>query len=233
MIKTACIAATIAISLVAPLSAQESASDYDFRERIRVLAFDPDRFFPERAEPAMSVRYLGDDYAYPVYSIAVLKGCTRHDQGEAGRSCRERLIARMVRPSFQGIPPRPRARGQRLFGTIGKAAPQSDEALLQLLDRANLEWLEADIRQCPAAMAHLAKGRDLQFSPIIDQSEPAEIVLHADKIMFEVSDYLVNSRYEGWLKPGSPGVWANDFAASLETCWKSSKAMVPWRVTKD
>ena len=63
MIKIAFIAATIAISLVAPLAAQESASDYDFRERIRVLAFDPDRFFPERVEPAMSVRYLGDGHA--------------------------------------------------------------------------------------------------------------------------------------------------------------------------
>ncbi len=233
MIKPACIMATLVCSLVTPLAAQDSDPSYDFRERTRVLAFDPGRFFPERSEPAMSVRYLGDDYAYPVYTIAIRKGCALDDKREARRTCGERLTARMLRSSFQGIPPRPRARGQRLFGAIAKAPPQSDEALLQLLDGADLEWLEADVRQCPTAMAHLATGRDLQFSPIIDQSEPAEIVLHADKITFEVSDYLVKSRYEGWLKPGSPGVWANDFAASLETCWKPSTAMVPWRVTKD
>lgn len=233
MIKPACIIATLVFGLVTPLTARDSDPSYDFRERTRVLAFDPGRFFPERSEPEMSVRYLGDDYAYPVYTIAVRKGCTLDDQGETRRTCGERLTARMVRSSLQGTPSRPRARGQRLFGAIAEASPQSDEALLQLLDRAELEWLEADIRQCSTAMAHLATGRDLQFSPIIDQAEPAEIVLHADKITFEVSDYLVKSRYEGWLKPGSPGVWANDFAASLETCWKPSTAMVPWRVSKD
>jgi hypothetical protein len=233
MIKPACFIVALVCGVVTPLAAQDSDPSYDFRERTRLLAFDPGRFFAERFEPAMSVRYLGDDYAYPVYTIAVRKGCTLDDKNEARRTCGERLTARMVRSSFQGIPPRLRARGQRLFGAIAKAAPQSDEALLQLLDSAELEWLEADVRQCPAAMAHLATGQDLRFSPIIVQSEPAEIVLHADKVTFEVSDYLVKSRYEGWLKPGSPGVWANDFAASLETCWKPSRAMVPWRVTKD
>lgn len=59
-----------------------------------------------------------------------------------------------------------------------------------------------------------------------------EIVLHADKISFEIGEYLMRSRYEGWLKPGSPGAWANDFAASLESCWKPSTALVPWRVVK-
>jgi hypothetical protein len=233
MNKSACITATLVFGLITPLAAQDSASTYDFRERTRVLAFDPGRFFPESSGPAMSVRYLGDDYAYPVYTIAVRKGCTRDDQGEARRTCGERLVARMVRSSFQGTPPRPRARGQRLFGMIARDEPQNDEALVRLLDNAELEWLEADVRQCPAAMAHLATGRDLRFSPITDQSEPAEIVLHADKITFEVSDYLVKSRYEGWLKPGSPGAWANDFASSLETCWKPSTAIVPWRAAKD
>lgn len=181
----------------------------------------------------MSVRYLGDDYAYRVYTIAVRKGCTRDDKGEARRTCGERLVARMVRASFQGTPSRPRARGQRLFGAIARAEPKSDEALLKLLDDAELEWLEADVRQCSAAMAHLATGGDLRFSSNIDQSGPTEIVLHADNITFEIRDFLIRSRFEGWLKPGSPGAWANDFAASLETCWKPSTAIMPWRVAKD
>lgn len=233
MIKSACIAATLVFGLVTPLAAQGSVPTYDFQERIRVLAFDPDRFFPDRFGPAMSVRYLGDDYGYPVYTIAVRKGCTLDDQGEARLTCGERLIARMVRSPFQGTPPRPRARGQRLFGAIAQYEPQNDEALLQLLDNAELEWLQADVRQCSAAMAHLATVRDLRFSSIIDQTGPTEIVLHADKVTFEISDFLVQSRYEGWLKPGSPGAWANDFAASLEACWKPSAAVVPWRAAKD
>ncbi len=233
MIKTACIAAALVFGLVTPVVAQDTSPAYDFRERIRVLAFNPDRFFPERFGIAMSVRYLGDDYGYPVYTIAVRKGCTRDDKGEARRTCDKRLIARMVRSPYQGTPARPRARGQRLFGAIAQSEPQNDEALLQLLDNAELEWLEADVRQCSAAMAHLATVRDLRFSPIFDQAAPTEIILHADKVTFEISDFLVRSRYEGWLKPGSPGAWANDFAASLEACWKPSTAVVPWRAAKN
>ncbi len=231
MIRPACIAVALVLGLVAPLAAQDAPPSYDFRERTRALAFDPTRFFPERSEPAMSVKYLGDDYGFPVYAIAVRRGCTDADQGEARRTCGERLIARMVRSPFEGKPPRARARGQRLFATIAQSGPQNDGALLRLLDNTGLEWLEADVRKCPTAMAHLPTGRDLKFSPALNQTgQLQEIVLHADKISFEIGDYLTRSRYEGWLKPGSPGAWANDFAASLETCWKPSTALVPWRV---
>jgi hypothetical protein len=218
--------------MVAPSAAQDAPPSFDFRERTRELAFDPDRFFPEWAKPAMSVRYLGDDYGFPVYSIALLRGCIDTDQGEARRTCGNRLVARMVRSPFEGEPPRPRARGQRLFATIAQSKPRNDQALLRLLDNSGLEWLEADVRKCPTAVAHLATGRDLKFSPALDQiGQPAEIVLHADTVSFEIGDYLTRSRYDGWLKPGSPGAWANDLAASLETCWRPSKALVPWRVT--
>ena len=230
MIRPACSAAALLLGQVAPVAAQDAPPSYDFRERTRTLAFDPARFFPERSEPAISVRYLGDDYGFPVYAIAVRRGCTDADQGEARRTCGERLIARMVRSPFEGKPPRPRARGQRLFATIAQSQPQNDNALLRTLDDTGLEWLEADVRKCPTAMAHLATGRDLKFSPAADPTrQPLEIVLHADKISFEIGDYLMRSRYEGWAKPGSPGAWANDFAMSLETCWKPSMAPVPWR----
>jgi hypothetical protein len=233
MIQRACTAAALVLGLVAPSAAQDVPPSYDFRERTRALAFDPARFFPERPEPAMSVRYLGDDYGFPVYALAVRRGCIDADQGEARRTCGERLVVRMVRSPFEGKPPRPRARGQRLFATIAQSKPQNDDALLRSLDGAGLEWLEADVRRCPTAMAHLATGRDLKFSPAMDQAgQLAEIVLHADKVAFEFGGYLTRSRYEGWLKPGSPGEWANAFAASLETCWKPSTALVPWRVVK-
>lgn len=82
-------------------------------------------------------------------------------------------------------------------------------------------------------MAHLGTGQDLRFSSVLGEAAQApEIVLHADKISFEIGGYLTRSRYEGWLKPGSPGEWADDFAASLEPCWKPSMALVPWRVIK-
>ena len=233
MPKLAIIAAALALAVIVPSAAQGAGPAYNFQDRTRALAFDPSRFFPERSEPAMSIRYLGDDYGYPVYAIAVRKGCTQADQGEARRTCGGRLTARMIRSPYKGKLPRPRARGQRLFGMIAQANPQTDEALLRLLDNTGLEWLEADIRKCPAAMTHLATGRDLKFSSPIDQSGSwDDIVLHADTISFGMGDYLTRSRYEGWLKSGSPAAWANEFADSLETCWKPSTATVPWRIIR-
>jgi hypothetical protein len=233
MIGRALIVVALVVGMVAPSAAQDAPQGYDFQERTRALAFDPARFFPERSEPAMSIRYLGDDYGFPVYAIAVRRGCTDADQGEARRTCGGRLIARMIRSPFAGDPPRPRARGQRLFAVIAQSKPQADDALLRSLDRAGLDWLEADVRKCPTAMAHLATGRDLKFSPALEQAgRPADIVLHADTVSFEVGDYLTRSRYVGWLKPGSPASWASDLAASLEPCWKPSTALVPWRVIR-
>ena len=231
MIRLAIIAATLVVAVTTPSTAQDTSSAYNFQDRTRALAFDPARFFPERSEPSMSIQYLGDDYGYPVYAIAVRKGCTDADQGEARQTCGRRLTARMIRSPYVGKPPRPRTRGQLLFGVIGRSKPQSDDDLIRLLDNAKIEWLEADIGRCPTAMKHLATGRDLKFSPVIDPSaNSAEIVIHADTITFEVNDYLTRSRYDGWLKPNSPAAWANDFASSLETCWKPSTAPVPWKV---
>lgn len=228
------IAAALFLGLAVPLAAQDTPPTYDFREPVRALAFDPDRFFPDQPEPAMSIRYLADDYGFPVYAIAVRRGCADEDQGEARRTCGERLIARMVRSPSVDNSTRLRARGQRLFGTIAQMRPQNDDDLVGFLEKMGLEWLEADVRKCPAALAHLATGRDLKFSPSLDQTnELAEIVLHADKVTFEIGDYLTRSRYVGWLKPDSPARWAHEFAASLETCWKPSSAPVPWRPVKE
>ncbi len=232
--RIACFAATLALGLIAPSAAQEARPAYDFRDRTRALAFDPASFFREQSKPALSVRYLGNDYGYPVYTIAVRSGCTEHDKGEARRTCGERLTARMVRSPFKGDSPRPRARGQQLFVAISQAQPQNDNELLRLLDNAGLEWLEADVRKCPTAMAHLATSRNLRFSTTTAPlGQLDEIVLHADTVTLEIGSYLMRSRYEGWLKPGSPGAWANDFAASLETCWKPAAAPVPWRGVRD
>lgn len=237
MIRPGCLAAALAFGLTWPAAAQDASPAFDYAERTRALAFDPARFFAEHRPPVMSIRYMGDDYDYPVYAVAVRRGCTAADQGEGRRTCGGRLTARMVRAPYEGEPPRPRTRGQMLFATLAKAQPKGDEALLGLLDAAGLEWLEADVGECPGAMAHLATGQDLTFSPTLDQiGQPdpwGEIVLHADKVTFETGDYLMRSRYEGWLKPGSAGAWANALAASLEPCWHPSAAAVPWRMVKE
>lgn len=218
-----------ALALAAPAFAQE-APRYDVAERTRAFAFDPARFFAERPDPAIAIRYVGDDRSVPVYAIAVRRGCIDSDRGEARLECGQRLIARMVRAPFPGTPRRPRERGYRLIRTLEQSRPDNDDALRRGLDGAGLEWMEADVRQCPKAMAQLATMGELRFATGIDfDRRLPEIVLHADIIRFEVGDYLLRASYEGWLKPSTAGAWANAFADSLEGCWKPATAPVPWK----
>ena len=230
MIQRACLTLALLVGLVAPSEAQNARPTYDFRERTRELAFDPARFFPRPSSLALSVRFMGDDYGFPVYALAVHRGCLVTDRNEERQGCSGRLRARMVRPPYKGEPPRARARGQRLFARIARAKPQSDDALRLLLDNGGLEWLEADIRKCPTALAHLATGGSLKFSLLLDDiSRLQEPGLHSDYMTVEVGSYLERSQYKGWPKPGTPGGWVNEFAASLEACWKPTTALAPWR----
>lgn len=136
----------------------------------------------------------------------------------------------MIRAPFPGTPRRPRERGYRLIGTLEQARPDSDDALRRGLDDAGLEWVEADVRQCPKAVTQLATMGELRFATGIDfDRRLSEIVLHADTIRFELGDYLLRASYEGWLKPGTAGAWADAFAESLEGCWKPTTAPVPWK----
>lgn len=233
--KLLCLIAFASISL--PLSAEGDEVDYDYRERTRQLAFDPAQFFPDRyvSNLFMSIRYTGDDYGYPVYSIGVRKGCTREDKGDARKLCANRLIARMVRSPFQGEPERPRWRGQKLFGALHQKKVADDAGLKRALDEYGLEWLEADVNACAFAIAHLETASELKFfttSPLPADGEAIAIVLHADKIEFRFGEYLERVRYEGMLKTGNPGSWADGFAKSLATCWKPATARSPWNLAE-
>ena len=224
--------APLAALLAAATAPAQEPPRYDVAERTRVLAFDPGRFFAERPIPAIAIRYTGDDTAMPVYTIAVRKGCVDadHDGSEASLNCGQRLVARMLRAPFPGTPDRPRLRGYRLIGTLQQAKPSNDDALRRGLDAAGLEWVEADVRHCPKAMAQLATMGDLRFAAGIDfDRRLTEIVLHADMIRFELGDYLLRASYHGWVKPGTAGAWADAFAASLEGCWKPATAPAPWK----
>lgn len=230
MIHAAYVTLALVAGQTAPAEVHSLPSPYDFRARTREIAFDPVRFFPSPARPVISVRYMG--YAgYPVYAVAVHGGCLVTDK-KAG--CSGLLRARMVRSPYAGKPPRTRNRGHRLYARIAQAKPMNDKALRSLFDKGELEWLEADVQNCPTAMAHLATGRDLRFSnrlkDIRNLQEPG---FHSDYMIVEVGSGSEMSRYEGWPKPGTPGEWANEFTTSLETCWKPAAALAPWHSTQE
>lgn len=209
------------------------------RSMTRQLAFDPARFFPDAiVEPIITIRYTGDDYGFPVYSIAVAKGCTSLEVSTERESCGSRIVARMVRapdPAPKGSEPtRRRGIGAAVFNHIHERNPGNEKELREAIQSYGLEWLEADIRQCPAAIKHLESARRISFfaEPAFPDPSSTSIVLHADKIDFAFGEYNTRSRYVGYAKRGNPGEWADQFAASLEGCWKPAEAMAPWLLSR-
>ncbi|UYV15175.1 hypothetical protein [Porphyrobacter sp. ULC335] len=197
-------------------------------------AFDPERFFDGRyvEAPILTIRYLGDDYDFPVYAIALYKGC--HDaDAEGDRSCRDRLQARMIRAPYDGEPERPRWRGTRLLEDLHTRGVSSRKELLKALDDGAVEWLEADLATCPAALNHARSTDELRWfgEPLIQEpSDEIAIIMHFDTIDVRFRpNYFTDFRYQGHVGDGLPSGWADAFAKSLESCWKPATATRPWR----
>lgn len=224
-----------ALVVLAALPAQaENRRGFDLHQTVLAEAFDPERFFDGNYvdSPILTIRYLGDDYDYPVYAIALFKGC--HDaDAEGDRSCRDRLQARMVRAPYDGEPQRPRWRGTRLLEELRIRGISSHKELLQALDNGVVEWLEADLATCPAALQHARNTADLRWfgEPLVPEaSEGIAIVIHYDTVDVRFRpNYFTDVRYQGHVDDSLPSGWADAFAKSLETCWKPATAIRPWR----
>lgn len=232
------LAATLAVMAAVPAQA-ESRRGFDLHQAVLAEAFDPERFFDGGyVKPVLTVRYLGDDYDYPVYALALYKGCFEADAG-GDRSCRERLQVRMIRAPYDGEPERPRWRGTKLLGDLRTRGVSSQKELLAALDSGAVEWLEADLAKCPAAMEHAGTTDNLRWFGVPLVEEPSDgiaIVLHADTVEVRFRpNYFTDVRYEGIVDADLPSGWADRFAKSLENCWKPSAATRPWRrsVAKD
>lgn len=195
------------------------------------LAFDPARFFDPPFGDVVRIRYRGDDYAWPVFAIAVNRACARTAQ--AG-PCTMRTMARMVRGTTpDGKPPeRERWRGLALASKLAKKGLDTPAEVVSALEDGAVEWLEADLDHCPGATQALVGAGEVSWIrpgrlDAKDNGAP-EIVLHADTIRVEFVEYLRNATYDGYIAEGTPAAWANAFAQKLAPCWQPSAAPRPW-----
>lgn len=221
-------AAFLLLLAPAALFAQSSSAFEDAKHEISRTAFDPATFFAGDAQvpPMLTIRYTGDDYAWPVYSIAVQQGCSLRGRRTAP-ACATQHVARMVRaPAFPNAT-RPRHRGSGLVGLV----VQSGKPLPAALDAAGLDWVEVDLADCPAAASVFGEVPDIEWVPRhIYAPEPneLELVLHADTIEVRFDGPARRMTYHGYVAKGSPAAWAAKFAGALEPCWKKAGATPPW-----
>ncbi|WP_303698898.1 hypothetical protein [Brevundimonas naejangsanensis] len=229
-------AAALLLGAIAPDQRQETAPPtQDIRAIVREAAFDPKTYFPSKYTKDRSIvriAYTGDDYGWPVYSIAIAAGCL---EGETipRDNCASRLRARMVRAPAIPDAARPRLLGAQLVTRVKETGATSPEEVRQALRDMNLEWVEADLRTCPGALATLTRSAEAAWVPdaIINPTpgdEMASLVLHADIVRVELQQYARLTTYSGWIAERSPAAWAVEMASTLEPCWGSISNPPPW-----
>jgi hypothetical protein len=222
-----------ALLLAVPVHAQGSAGSNVpielMKERVAALAFDPWGFFEWPHGNLVNIRYRGDDWGWPVYSIAIQNGC--EDEQAPHPACRDRRIARMVRaPVGPRGAERPRWRGADLVSRIFATGAATDDAIRAQLDDAGIEWLEADLQSCPGAMVLLGRAEAVQWAPRKPPKRDEIVVtLHADTIEVGFDAFDGRVSWSGPPYDGTPSRWAIDFAAQIEPCWRPAKAPTPWR----
>lgn len=206
---------------------------------VEKLAFDPATYFPSRYvrdRSIVRITYTGDDYGWPVFSIAIAAGCV---DGETipQNNCASRLRARMVRAPGALSVSRPRVAGAQLVSRVRETGATSPEEVRQALSGIDLEWVEADVRACPGAIATLGRSAEAAWVPdtVANPTPGGELnlVLHADIVRVEFQQYARLTTYRGWLAERSPGAWAVEMASVLEPCWEAMSNEAPWVLSAD
>jgi hypothetical protein len=220
----------VCLALAAPmLAAAQEADPFYAKTTINRLAFDPARYFTgENARDLLRITYRGDDYDFPVWSLTIRNGCLTEPRLPP---CFKQRIARMVRaPVPSGGAERPRWRGMALVSALEDAKSERDVA--DRLDKAGLDWVEADVTACPGAMDALKAVVEVRWpsaATLLPSDDFPPMALHADKVTVEIPTFLHDVRFSGAAFEGSPGAAAVRFAETLEPCWKPATAPVPWR----
>ena len=198
-------------------------------EVVAKLAFDPARFFPDepRGRDLARISYTGDDYGWPVYSIAIRDGCT----DKSGKDCHSEFRARMVRAPGYLAASRPRHAGSALIARIAENKTEKPAEIAKALDGDKLDWVETDIGTCPGAKDVLVQASRLSWvrPQVFAPEDTIDMVLHADTVEVEFPDFLRRAAKHGKIAEGPPPQWGTKLAAVLEPCWKPAPADArPW-----
>lgn len=196
-------------------------------------AFDPARNFAGDLRPSsddelvLSVRASArDDYA-PEYSLAIAYRCTPSDTEGQWRCGYAARLLRVGLNNEDGS----FGRSLELFGQAGRAASAAD--MRARLDRASLQWLEADVNACPNGVFAMDSVRVADWRPDIhyalQRPEEREIILHPAAIRVRMHGSYSTATYEGWVLAAGVPEAVRHLLETLEPCWHPADSAKPWR----
>ncbi|WP_372783694.1 hypothetical protein [Phenylobacterium sp.] len=194
-------------------------------------AFDPNRSFKGDLTPGGDDQLLltvwasaRDDYA-PMYSLAIAYRCVPTET-RGQRRCG--YTARLLRTGLmdnEGF-----GRSLELSGQARIATSASE--MRSQLDKASLQWLEADVDACPKGIFAMDSVRVSDWRPDIhfglQDTKDREIIMHPAAIRVRMSGTYATSAYEGWVLAAGVPAAVRQLLETLEPCWKPATAPRPW-----
>lgn len=202
-----------------------------FNAEVRDAAFNPRRYAPEYGD-LITINYRGDDWGWPVWSIAIERFC-EHAVSDAGNMMclwRWRALAAHA-PSVNA--PGLRRRGEMLVENafaMRNAAPE--RSLAEILEEIGVLWREADLETCPGAREALSDAMNthwIEQSAFAASREGIPIWMHYDTIETYFRFQPGEARYHGAIVEGTPAAWGLRMSEILEPCWRPTQAPPPWR----
>jgi hypothetical protein len=207
-------------------------SVYAASHRLFDTAFDPDRNFAGDLRPSsddglvLTIVTSGRDDHAPALSLAIAYRCLPN--GEGGQwQCRYVARALRVGPDDEELTDRSLALVAAVDGVDDPAAFES------VLERANLQWLEADVGACEGGILAMDSIRVADWRPdmhyALQPVEERDVVLHPAMIRVRMTGTYVTSRYQGWVLDNGVPAAACNLLETLEPCWRPSRSPRPWQ----
>ena len=118
-----------------PVQGPAQSPKADVRAMVQQAAFDPTTYFPSRYirdSSIVRIAYTGDDYGWPVYSIAIAEGCKLLERLVPARTAQRVVLQNSQRELIAGDDDarmfEQRGERHRLAGVARKFAKQCDQA---------------------------------------------------------------------------------------------------------
>ena len=229
MIKLSHLAIAIILS---PLGCHAFASPTAPRGQMALqTAFDPSRNFAGDLVPSSADELVltasasaRDDYA-PAYSLAIAYRCTASEKsGE--RRCG--FTARLL--STGSTTEERQALSLRLAAQARFA--KSAAEVKTYLDKAEVQWLEADVGACPNGIFAMDSVRVADWRPDIHYAlqpvQDREIIMHPASIRVRMSGTYTTSTYQGWVLAAGVPAAVQQLMDTLQPCWKPATSLRPW-----
>lgn len=217
----------ILLELIFPALSYAQNSNFqrilETRDKLNSGIFDPANLPFDGEETLLTARYTGDDYGWPVWSMAIVRSCAPRSYPCA----QDRLKIRTIRAFPIKTDGRPRNKGSSLTSQINTFIMQG-ESIESAISKSNIAWDFVDIDSCPAAKTLFETAPDQKW--VSDDIFERRIIpyLHADSVEVKLYSARAIILYKDIPTGDQPSAWASALMEAAIPCLTQSYMTPPW-----